>query len=117
MKTAELEGAALDAAVALAEGFASFWIDPGDESRGESCVLGPARAEDSRFDWCPSSTWEQGGPIIERECIQIGGYGTSRQAEIRDDAKPWVNMWGETILIAAMRAFVASRLGEDVELP
>jgi hypothetical protein len=68
---ADLIGAELDAAVALAEGFPSFWIDPGDDSRDKSCVLGPARAEDSRFDWSPSADWNQGGPIIEREGIGL----------------------------------------------
>jgi hypothetical protein len=65
----------------------------------------------------PSASWEIAGPIIEREEIQLGGYGASRQAEVRDDTKPWVSMWGETSLIAAMRAYVASKLGEEVELP
>lgn len=128
-KTAELEGALLDAAVAKAEGFPSFWIDPGDESRNKSCVLGPARAEDSRFDWCPSTAWEQGGPIIEREYIAVvpdgphakNGWdayhdasysGPDGQVDCDDEIAH-----GPTLLIAAMRAYVASKFGETVELP
>jgi hypothetical protein len=112
-KTAELEGALLDAAVAKAEGFASFWIDPGDESRDASCVLGPHRAEDSRFDWCPSTAWEQGGPIIERERISVGTYSQDVWSACFSRGR---RHYGQAPLIAAMRAFVASKLGEEVDL-
>lgn len=68
--------------------------------------------------WTPlfSTNWSQGGPIIEREGINIGCHL---------DGAEWVarNYWGEyesigpTPLIAAMRCFVASRLGDEVEIP
>lgn len=124
-KISDLEGALLDAAVAKAEGFASFWIDPGDEDRGESCVLGPARAEDSRFDWCPSSAWEQGGPIIERELISVIRMGEPPAwhalIDVSFDAgnniQGQVEMTGPTPLSAAMRAFVAAKFGPEVDLP
>lgn len=123
MKTAELEGAALDAAVAMAEGklfemLPDEWGEPAtylvlmvNLPKFRLPVVG------DKVKFCPSTDWRLGGPILERENIQLGGYGTNRQAEIRDDDKPWVTMWGETLLIAAMRAYVASRLGDDVELP
>jgi len=122
-KTAELEGALLDAAVAKAEGFPSFWIDPGDDARGEACVLGPARARDDRFDWCPSTAWEQGGPILERERIttidMVADWSAYIGLEMSngeiEGAKASAS--GPTPLIAAMRAYVASKLGETVELP
>lgn len=121
-KTAELTGALLDAAVAKAEGFPSFWIDPGDESREAACVLGPARAEDSRFDWSPSSAWEQAGPIIEREQISMiidSGF-TEAFVNLNTNhgelAERDASASGPTPLIAAMRAFVAHKLGDEVEL-
>ena len=65
----------------------------------------------------PSTDWAQGGPIIEREVISIVGFDP--------DPKNW-NAHQEglyfvegcpTPLIAAMRCFVASKLGDEVEVP
>lgn len=63
-----------------------------------------------------SSDWAQGGPIIEREGISIGKA---------DDPDWWAfkgwkaedGMPGPTPLIAAMRCFVASRLGDTIDIP
>jgi hypothetical protein len=117
-RVADLEGALLDAAVALAEGDAlpNFWRDPEDGT----CWSRPGREE-----WKPSERWDQGGPIIERERITV----TLDDA----DGLQWfasVGAWmchdlvvgefsatGATPLIAAMRAYVASRFGEEAEIP
>lgn len=114
-----LIGPMLDAAVAKAEGFPSFWIDLGDDSREPACVLGHARAQDARFDWCPSTAWEQGGPIIEREriTVQAMDYAHRNDWQASTDAFVTTAHAGDTPLIAAMRAYVASKLGETVELP
>lgn len=105
-KVSELEGALLDAAVAMAEGdrLPDYWRDPDDGT----CWLRPGREE-----WNPSDRWDQGGPIIERERL-----------ELRNDASGGWNCMGNgcygagpTPLIAAMRAYVASKLGAEVELP
>jgi hypothetical protein len=67
---------------------------------------------------CYSTSWAQGGPIIEREKIQINpsissdAWGAANPSK---DQCVWV--WAETPLIAAMRCFVASRLGKEVEVP
>lgn len=67
--------------------------------------------------FAPSSNWAQGGPILERECIDLG-------FEASDDAQgQWVannpvgyTQWGDTPLIAAMRCFVCSHFGDEVDL-
>lgn len=73
---------------------------------------------------CPSysTDWAQGGPIIEREGISIvciffsPQVGNDCQATgFRDDQDVTVN--GPTPLIAAMRCYVASKLGDEVEVP
>lgn len=61
----------------------------------------------------PPTNWSQGGPIIEREKTAIRFV-------------PW-DTWvaeckgytgeGTTPLIAAMRCYVASKLGDEVEVP
>lgn len=133
-KTAELTGALLDAAVALADGRLVVKDEPGWD-KGDLKALRKEYGGDFVVRWysgsdptevggweplanqgSPSTDWDIGGPIIDREDIQLGGYGTSRSAEIRDDAAPWVQMWGETTLIAAMRCYVARKLGDEVDL-
>ena len=91
IKTSELTGAALDWAASAAQG-------------------------DS--DIHPYSTnWADGGPIIEREGIAIGrtagGVAWDAVHPNTDDTMFRAN----TPLIAAMRCYVASKLGDDVEIP
>ena len=112
IKTSELSGAQLDWAVAMCEGYAegpsgSFWI-----------------TEDDCVDFKPTTDWSQGGPIIERERIateflrwnpddrQVGVW----EAEHYEYGKS-SKRHGPTPLIAAMRCYVASKLGEEVEVP
>jgi hypothetical protein len=116
-KVSELSGALLDAAVA--KGFElNFTIDGhGTPSAWTFTDAG---------EWAPSTKWEQGGPIIETEslCIDRVAYsdGSLREwgaavavgSEYPDEWKRW---YGPTPLIAAMRAWVASKFGETVELP
>jgi hypothetical protein len=116
-KTADLSGALLDAAVAKAEeslyelrevhGVLRCLVD-GD-------YYEPASALSDCSGWCDA------GPIIERERINVcyddqGGRERGMWSAYIYDGNG--SMWfGETPLIAAMRAFVASRFGDEVELP
>ena len=101
IKTSELTGAALDYAVAQCEGREY----PDNAHR----YLGKAY-------YCPSTDWAFGGPIIDRESIS-----TTKHA---DQNYWWAGAWdarhkgtGPTPLIAAMRCYVATKLGEEVEIP
>jgi len=102
MKTNELTGAALDWAVAKCEG--REFEDP-----------------DSFLDYYDeggmrySIEWDQGGPIIEREFIGLQRWNAEFEwaADIGGD----FDQYGETPLIAAMRCYVASKLGDEVEIP
>ncbi len=108
MKTSELKGRALDWAVGTAENHLS---SPRDT------------------DWyCPSSSWAQGGPIIEREKISIifhdGFYSIPNtwfayQEFYYDGIEVTTknDMQGNTPLIAAMRCYVSSKLGDEVDVP
>ena len=101
IKTSELNGAALDWAVAKCEG-----LDIRRLSGGEFLLA------DGDF-WFPSIDWAQGGPIIEREGIALGQTGDGWEATC--DGCIYIS--GPTPLIAAMRCYVASKLGEEVEVP
>lgn len=75
---------------------------------------------DLSFQWEPSTDWAQGGPIIDRERIATVPSAPHWVARIKKPVDPlgdWLQMNGPTPLIAAMRCYVASKLGEEVEVP
>lgn len=99
MKTSELIGPALDWAVDMCEAGAQF-------------------ASDYRKY---STDWAQGGPIIEREKIMIEAPDkehTEWSGYLSDKDDMGIGYWdGPTPLIAAMRCYCASKLGDEVEIP
>ena len=108
MKTCELTGAALDRAVAKCEG------------ETVSMVRGKLETLWTDNGYAPSTNWAQGGPIIEREKMALAMYedfwlatmGELSMAHIDD-----TEAYGPTPLIAAMRCYVASKLGYEIEIP
>jgi hypothetical protein len=72
----------------------------------------------AKDDNCPeySTKWAEGGPIIEQEGISINSHLDGYEWFARD-------YWGlneqaaETPLVAAMRCYVANKLGDTVEVP
>lgn len=68
---------------------------------------GPDYAED----------WAWGGPIIERERISVGTEGNEWSADMTAGPSGFVRGFGPTPLIAAMRCYVISKLGQTVEFP
>ena len=107
MKTFELTGAALDWAVAKCEGFPARDYCPHDKYY-----------RDSENKWfCPSEDWEQAGPIIERERISVWARGNEWAAESFIPNQQGHEQIGPTPLVAAMRCYVASKLGDEVEVP
>lgn len=114
IKTSELSGAQLDWAVAECEGLLAF----GYETDGERLWTTLSTGETELF--APDINWAQGGPIIEREGISLYlDTNNLWQANIFD-GNPAVfgsGIEGETLLIAAMRCYVASKLGDEIELP
>ena len=113
MKTAELTGAALDWAVAKCEG---LLLDDG----GNLQVFGgEVKAHPSTLgtNYTPSTNWAQGGPIIEREWVDLHCVNDSLW-EAECPANGGLAMQkGPTPLVAAMRCYVASKLGDTVEIP
>ena len=98
MKTSELSGESLDLAVG-------------------KCI-GLSHALHGQVPY--STDWAHGGPIIEREEIYLaksilGGWTGS--IYINADNHNCILHQGPTPLIAAMRCFVASKLGDEMEIP
>lgn len=113
MKTNELTGTALDWAVAKCEGATDFWFDT--VATYWVKLNGIDRA--LRYGWAqsylPSTDWAQGGPIIERENIQLEWHGHYWMAHIRAAEESY----GPTPLTAAMQCYVAYKLGDEVDVP
>jgi len=118
MQTPELAGVALDWAVAQAQGLDYEVVDG-------TVVTGAKRYEANsandyygcEFDevYSPSTDWAQGGPIIEREYMYLEYSGIWR-AYCTQNGNSFLSV-GSTPLIAAMCCYVASKLGDEVELP
>ncbi len=121
-KVAELEGALLDAAVAKAEGV-GFHLEDQQFGNGPKrvCVAHWGMAEDRRR-YAPSTHWHSGGPILQRERITLLGHDDEWNAATKIlmsngcIERSGVFTSGGTPLIAAMRAYVASKFGEEVDL-
>ena len=135
VKTAELTGLALDWAVAQCEGYTGLHKIAGRRPHEPQLGIWPPRKEYGVMDlWelSYSTDWAQGGPIIEREkigfwwathCKDDDGieYGNHWYAEMgctADNAdKTYDIATGPTPLITAMRCYVASKLGDDINIP
>jgi hypothetical protein len=97
METSELTGAQLDYWVAKAEG-----LDP---------------TVDAQPKYMPSTEWAQGGAIIEREKIMVAWSEDHWIAGVTAhvENKGGVIYKGPTALVAAMRAYVAAKLGTEIQ--
>jgi len=121
IKTSELEGLALDWAVAKAVGHdvsaTVYYSGLNQYGRVES-----SRAIDLG-EYSPSTDWSQGGPLIAD-----GVYMLCRQnplSPIPFETEGWIAAHeglpflfdGPTPLIAACRAIVAAKLGDEIDVP
>jgi hypothetical protein len=121
IKTSELTGSALDWAVAKCEGATEGWCNnaPFLDS-GYPCIYTGRHDE----DYQPSTDWAHGGPIIERKEIGIRRNMPCSE-DMQWEASPSITAkgaggrfgYGSTPLIAAMRCYVASKLGDEIDVP
>ena len=101
-KTSELIDTQLDWAVSKCEG---YLCDP--------------KHKDTLVSY--STDWAESGPIIENEGIHL-----TTKAGVHKQTGEWtaqlgwagdITLHGQTPLIAAMRCYVASKLGSEIEIP
>lgn len=141
MKTSELTGAALDWAVAKCEGMPERIVFGRGSVRDTGyCVERPNGTRlfyvlrnvwNRWFDkcethpwgegvgvWTPSTNWAQGGPIIKREKIDICWDAADEYVLATKYLEcEYASAAGPDPLTAAMRCYVASKLGDEVEVP
>lgn len=115
IKTSELTGAALDWAVAKCQGYTLADI---------RSFIGEQWSGAKRWH----DVWAMAGPIVEREGIEIrvidDSYPVLWSACLSDPFGSKRNKGislhsyvGHRPLIAAMRCYVASKLGDEIEIP
>jgi len=107
-KTHDLTGLALEWAVAKCEGY---------EDK-DFCLDDKYFRDEDDVWYSPSTDWSQGGLIIERERIGLdcddqgiwfASYDLSEETALGASAK--------SPLVAAMRCYVATKLGNEIEIP
>ena len=123
VKTSELIGPALDWAVAKCEGKNGVLHDDGITR----CIVIAASSGVYKGIWRPSLNWMQSGPIVEREIGNLWKHNkldpnepdvwTAAAYHKAPDGTMLYYEDGHTPLIAAMRCFVSSKLGDEVEIP
>ena len=112
MKTNQLTGHALNWAVSQVEG-----IDH------DTAILNITIGDDNGW-FLDYLTWAQGGMIIEREWIDVVKpvnsvcwVATMHYQNDDNERIQTSEEQGATPLVAAMRCYVASKLGDEVEIP
>lgn len=113
-KTSELTGAALDWAVAKCNGRGIEFDDPIDPWLTRNGI-----SDQPLHSYTPSTDWAQGGPIIEREQIDTVFRPGDKLPGFWDAYGPKTphGFSAPHPLIAAMRCYVASKLGDEVDVP
>lgn len=76
---------------------------------------------DTYSRYSPTTKWELGGPIIDREGISFSGTKNNKHqvawvGSVADYALA-TKTYGDTNLIASMRCYVSSKMGPEIELP
>ena len=128
IRTQDLTGPALDWAVAKAEDNEDCRDPYVTRTRdGVETYVKVTTFSGYEADWEPSADWSQAGPIIEREKISVETWnedipGLEWAASIESTCNQYgesdrKHKHGPTPLIAAMRCFVASKLGDEVDVP
>jgi hypothetical protein len=134
MKVSDLQGGMLDYWTALADEswkwahdlLPTMTLDPtfsGAEYEPEwqdgygeivgACILIPSNPfHQDRLLFRPSTNWDHGGPIIERQRIWLSDDEGEWLASCHPDHT--LIQEGKTPLIAAMRACVASKYGDEI---
>lgn len=131
IKTSELIGPDLDWATGVAGGTPGLHVVNKTDKVCVYSTLQMPSGDLLKWPVQPSTDWSQGGPLIEQEEISVeplytaGGldcwqaYGHNLRY---DDQGNYIQgsdnrQYGPTPLIAAMRCYVASKLGNEIDIP
>ena len=123
IKTSELTDLGLDWAVAKCKGIPVTCHNDGI-TRSVMRLRPDGQTYDGRFN--PSTCWAQGGPIIRQEITRLDlvsdlkgvqKWNARRAKYLPDEGAKVDEQYGPTPLIAICRCYVASLLGDEVDVP
>lgn len=119
VKVSEATGPVLDWMVAVCQ---NVEIDENEEP----IFFDDPDPKGERVRYNPSANWAHGGPIIECQEIELHRWALDEWKAV-DTNYQFLNTpqerdtfskgYGPTPLVAAMRCYVTSRLGDEVEVP
>lgn len=120
MLVKDLIGAELDFYVAKAEGKTDVELRTAQRATNKICIVKAAGGRMFDYTYSPSTQWNVGGPLIHKYGMPLqqitDDIWESEYSYTTDDATvDFKAIYGETPLIAAMRALVASVFGDEVE--
>lgn len=121
VRASNLTGAALDWALAMAEGYTQ-------DSKDHTCIISPqdepisctVRGAALGYGYRPSTSWTQGGPLIEKHRGGMSHEHRLADTEVRWSGGPAeMGYWcyGPTPLVAFCRSLVSLKLGRHVKVP
>ncbi|WJD60638.1 phage protein NinX family protein [Pseudomonas kurunegalensis] len=125
VRVSNLIGAALDWAVAMAEGYRP----DSEQLEGDGLtVISPkgvftsvsVRGAENGFGYRPSTDWCQGGPLVDKHHGGLHYEAHLADANFRYSSGPdRTGLWcyGPTALIAFCRGLVKAKLGDTVQVP
>lgn len=108
--THSLVSTTLDWAVAEANKIETYFVNG-------VILIHQADSDGGDITYSPSTDWAQGGPIIEREKIQLSTLSKDKEWRAALIYGADFIQYAETPLKAAMRCYVQSKLGDEVEIP
>jgi len=118
VKVSEAKGQVLDYLVAQAMGMKIYRSKSGRWMRAN---YGEFNHRHGTPWFEPTRNWGYAGPIIEREWLDVTPWPNESDEDMRWQCKQHDSIdcvaFGPTPLIAAMRCYVASQLGDEVEVP
>ena len=115
IKVSEADGAVLDWLVAKCKGKELYFFAD-DPFKKDPWLVVNNTTDQPLHSFNPSTDWSFGGPIIEREGIGLDYYPDSGLWHA-GTCEGTVWGMGRTPHIAAMRCYVISKLGDEVEIP
>ena len=118
MRVDQLTGAALDWAVAKCEGYTCLHKTEGRMPHEPQLAMWPPRKAYGLVELWElgySTDWSLAGEIIEREKIEL--FMRDEKWFAYSSLSTPEDFYGETPLIAAMRCYVASVLGAEIDVP
>ena len=127
MRVDDLTGETLDYAVATALGWRVYWEDSVEQGNTLHLLNGTQHFIERRSNFKPSTNWRLGGQLIETFIDSFQKREDYFYAHrFKHYHKPLTSLelydkeagaYGSTLLIAAMRCIVKSKLGNVIDIP